>query len=342
MNYIYLALMSALLTLASILLVMYIFPKIWLIDKPNKYWFNRKPVAYAAWVIIPIIFFWISFFILPINKPFIWFFISSLILVTVSFIDDIKHINPLIRLVVQAFCALIIIYSWIWINEILHPFWWEIDLTTYKLHIWTWSFYLIADSLLFFWIILMINSMNWIDWINWNASWVSAVAGWILFFLSKSSVVAQNDMALVFLVFASICTVFFFFDIEKPKILMWDSGSMFLWFSLAVLSVIAWWKIATTLMIMIIPLFDAFFTLFRRFKDGNSLFKWDLKHFHHILLEKWLSRRSSVIVYIIICFLFWLPALFFDTVWKFVSIIVAVVIVFFLELFLRRRNFNKE
>lgn len=335
MSYLSLWLLSALLTLTFILLVIYIFPKIWLLDNPAKYWFDRKPVPYAAWVIIPIVFFAVSFFIFPITKPFIWFFISSLILVIVSFIDDIKNINPYIRLWVQWLCALIIIYSWIWINEILNPFWWEIDLTSSKFEIFNGTFYLIADSLVFFWIIWMINSMNWIDWISWNASGVSAIAWWILFFLAKSSVVWQFDMSQLFLIFASICTVFFFFDLDKPRILMWDSGSMFLGFSLAVFSVIAWWKIATTLMLMVIPLFDAFFTIFRRFKEGRSLLKWDSKHFHHILLEKGLSRKSSVFLYIWTCLMFWLPALFFDTTGKFACLILAVLIVLVAEMRMR-------
>ena len=338
MSFLQLGLLSTCITLISILLVIKIFPKFWLLDNPKKYWFTRPPVPYWAWIIIPIIFFWISFFIFPIGKAFIWFFIASAILVWVSFYDDYKNISPFLRLFIQCICALIIIYSWIGINEILNPFGDKFDLTNIKLDILWGSFYLIADTLVFFWIIWMINSMNWIDWINWNASWVSAAAWWILFFLSHSPLIAQHDMAQIFLVFACICSVFFFFDIGRPKILMWDAGSMFLWFSLAVFSVIAWWKIATTLMIMIIPIFDAFFTMFRRFKNNKSLFKWDLKHFHHVLLEKWLSRKNAVFIYITICTLFGLPALFFETTGKFVSLIISIIIIFILEISLREAD----
>jgi len=324
------------LTLFWIFLVQKIFPKIWFLDKPEKFWYSRKSVPYPAWIIIPIIFFLIIFLIFPITKPLLWFFLASIILVITSFVDDRKWLSPIFRLWIQAISAWIIIFSWIWIDEVLNPFWWVLNLTIWWIEIFWHHFYPIADSLLFFWIIWMTNTMNWIDWISWNTSWIAALSWWLLYFLAISPFVSQFDVAQMFLVFAIITTIFFFFDLETPKILMWDSWSMFLWFAIAVFSVFAWWKMATAMIIMWIPIFDAFYTIFRRLKNWKNPLRWDMKHFHHILLEKWFSRRNSVFIYILLSASFWIPTIFLDTEGKFILLIFLCVFMGFLQVFLRR------
>jgi len=337
MEYLKLWLTTLIITLIWIFLVLKIFPKLWLVDNPKKYWHKRLPVPYPAGFLIPVIFFAIAFFIFPITKPFIWFFIASMLLLFTAFLDDLKWLSPYLRLWIQAICWLIIIASWIWINEILQPFWWNINLTNFSIPFWEHNFYIFADTLIFLWIIWMTNTINWVDWVSWNVSWLWAIWWWILFFLAKSGFVWQADLAQLFLVFAVICTVFFIFDLENPKILMWDSWSMFIWFALAVFSVFAWGKMATTIIIMWIPIFDAFFTVYRRIKNWDSPAKWDMKHFHHILIEKGLSRRNSVFVYLFLCSLFWIPTFFLETEWKYILLSVLIIIIFYLEVRLRKK-----
>lgn len=337
MEYLKLWLVTWIITLIWIFLVLKIFPKIWLIDKPEKYWHKRLPVPYPAGFLIPVIFFAISFFIFPITKQFIWFFLASLLLLITSFFDDLKWLSPYLRLWIQVICGGIIISSWIWISEILHPFWWNIDLNFLKIPLWVHNFYIFADLLILFWIIWMINTINWVDWVSGNVSWIWAIWGWTMFCLAKSSFVGQEDLAQLFLVFAIICSIFFIFDLENPKILMWDSGSMFIGFAIAIFSIFAWGKMATAIIIMWIPIFDAFFTVYRRIKNWDSPTKWDMKHFHHILIEKGLSRRNSVFVYIFLCSLFWIPTLFLETEWKYVLLFFLIIVIFYLEIKLRKK-----
>lgn len=331
MSFLNLWILTGIITTSLIYFIRYLFPKIGLLDNPKKYWFNREPIPYSTWIIIPVIFFWIAFFLMPINKAFIWFFISWSILSITSFIDDKINLNPLFRLFIQWICAVIIISSWIWINEILNPFWWKIDINTYSLWFLNFNFHLISDSLIFIWIILIINSINWFDWVSWNVSWIWAISWWILFFLSNSSIVAQHDIAQISLVLAIICSIFFIFEIDPPKLLIGDSWSMFVGFAIAILSIIAWWKIAITLILVAIPIIDAFYTIYRRLKKGDSPFRWDMDHLHHILLKKWLSRKSIVIAYSTICLIFWLMSLFLNTTWKYITIFLLIVITIYFE-----------
>lgn len=327
---------TGLFTLFTIFLIIKLFPKIWLLDKPKKFWFSRKAIPYPAWIIIPLLFFWLSFFFIEISKPFLGFFIASFILVFVSFVDDLRNLNPFFRLFIQALCAGIIIFSGIWINEILNPFWWKIDLTFWKIDIFWHNFFPLADFLVFFWILLLTNSMNFFDWVSGNTSWISAICGWFLFILSILPPINQFDIWKIFLIFAIISTIFFIFDLEKPKILMWDSGSMFLGFSLAVFSVFAGGKMAIALILLAFPIFDLFFTIFRRWKNWKSIFKWDLEHFHHILVEKFWSRKKAVLIYLAICLLFWIPLFFLETTWKYILIFTIFIFIYLLQ-----KNFRK-
>lgn len=333
----FLILWTIFLTLFGIFLVKKIFPKIWFLDNPKKFWYSRNPVPYPAWIIIPIIFFIIIFAIFPVSKQILGFFFASVILVATSFFDDRYWLSPIFRLWIQALSAWIIIASGIWISEVLSPIWWVLNLNIWWIEIFGHYFYPIADFLVFFWIIWMINSMNWADWVSWNTSWLAALSWWFLFFLAISPFVWQPDIAKMFLVFAVITTIFFFFDLEKPSVLIGDSGSMFLWFAIAVFAVFAWWKMATAMIVMWIPIFDAFYTIFRRIKNWQNPMKWDMEHFHHILLDKWFSRKNSVLIYILLSASFWIPTIFLETEWKFILLIILCVFMIFLEIFLRRK-----
>lgn len=337
MNYFELWLLVLICSLIWIYIIRKLFVTLKLMDKPKDYWFTRDPVPYPAWIIIPILFFWISFQLVQINKPFIWFFLSALILAITSFYDDRYKISPFLRLWIQLVCALLIVASGIWINEILNPYWGEISLISHWIDIFGHIFYPIADTLLIIWVIWMINSLNWIDWISWNASGVGMIGWWVLFFLAISDYVHQWDMAQIFLIFAVICSVFFIFDLEKPKILMWDSGSMFIGLALATFSVLAGWKIATTIMVMMIPLMDFVFTIVRRLYSKKSPFRGDEEHFHHILIKNGLSRRWACLTYLLLCICIWLPALFMQTQGKFIALVLWSIVILWVQFWLRMR-----
>jgi len=65
------------------------------------------------------------------------------------------------------------------------------------------------------------------------------------------------------LFFAGACVGGFLFFL-RGKILLGDTGSQVLGFLLAVLSIFAGTKIATTLLVLGLPILDVFFVMFRR------------------------------------------------------------------------------
>jgi UDP-GlcNAc:undecaprenyl-phosphate GlcNAc-1-phosphate transferase len=82
---------------------------------------------------------------------------------------------------------------------------------------------------------------------------------------------------------------------HPARILPAFSGSTILGFMLAVLSILSGGKLATALIVLLVPATDFFYTFFRRLYNGNSPFLGDQKHLHHLFLERgWSHQKISL------------------------------------------------
>jgi len=311
-----------------------LFIKLNILDNPIKYKKNRKPIPYSMGVIFFICFLILSYFFVEHNYKLhlLWFF--WFIITLISFIDDILNVSPKIRLIIQ-----IIIWATIWLTAIKvgyisNIFGWVIDLDKYFLEILNYKIYIISLIFTVIWYVFIFNSLNWTDWIEWNTSWLSIISFFIIFLLWIILLNKDNYEWWInnakFIINLSIILIwilvpFFYFD-YKQKILMWDSWTMFLWFMLASLAIISWWKIATVLVVFWIYAVDAIYVILNRLKNKKNPLLWDFTHFHHRLLNLGLSKNQVLIFIFSSSFLFWFLSLFLDKIWK---IILFVFIIFF-------------
>ncbi len=331
--------LSILLSILSIILFSSLFKRINILDNPKKYKKNRDPIPYSVWIIFFICFFIVSVFFIDYNYKLLllwvfWFFITFL-----SFIDDILNVWPKIRLFFQ-----ILIWAIIWITSIKiwyisNIFWWIIDLETYFLTILGLKIYIIPLIFTIIWYVFIFNALNWSDWIEWNTSGISIISFFILFLLWV--LLFNNDSYewwienAVFIMEISVILIwilipFWYFDI-KEKILMWDSGTMFLWFMLASLAIISWWKIATVLVVFWIYAVDAIYVILYRLLNKKNIFSWDFTHFHHRLLKLGLTPKQVLYMVYSLSFFFWITALFLDKTWKIIVFLIIVATVIFIN-----------
>ena len=339
MNNLVLLSLTALITFGVIWGVKRFFPKWGLIDRPQDYGYDRKPVPYPAGIIIPLLFFSIAFALIPsthnLFKPLIGFAIAGGLITFVSFLDDRFKLSPVLRLGVQFLVACIVIGAGVGISEIRSPIGGEWSLAWGSFEIFGKTIMPIADGLALIWIMGMMNAMNWLDGVSGLTSSVSSIASFILALTAYSF--GQPDVAQLFAILGIICGVFFVFDLESPSILMGDSGSMFLGLALAVFTIIAGGKVATAMLVMFVPLFDAAWTIGRRILNGNSPFKGDLEHLHHKLLEKVQSRRGVVLIYAFFVLLFGSTSYFLETQGKVVLLFILFIFLFIVELYLHKK-----
>ncbi len=339
LSYLFIFLLSSVLSLLLIFLFKRLFYKYNILDNPKKYWLKRDPIPYSMWIVFFISFFLISFFFIDYNYKLwliwvFWFFITC-----ISFLDDMLNVSAKVRLIFQ-----IIIWAIIWITSIKiwyisNIFGWIVNLETHFIEIFNYTIYLIPLFFTILWYVFIFNALNWSDWIQGNTSWLSAISFLILFFL-WIILFARDDYAwwiqnAEFIMWISIILVwiiipFWWFDIRE-KILMWDSGTMFLGFMLATLAIIAWGKIATVLVVFWIYAVDAIYVIIKRILNNKNPLQWDFSHLHHRLLDIWLKKKQVLWLVYSLSFLFWLTALFLDRTWKIIVFFIIVAVVVFIN-----------
>ncbi|MEK5376629.1 glycosyltransferase family 4 protein [Paenibacillus sp. FSL P2-0173] len=157
----------------------------------------------------------------------------------------------------------------------------------------------ISIPLTIFWIVGVTNAINLIDGLDGLAAGVSGIAIGTIFVMS---VLMGNYMvAMLCLVLLGSIIGFLFFNFHPAKIFMGDTGSLFLGFSLAMLSMLGFKQIAivsfiTPLIIIGVPLSDTFFAIIRRKLQKKPIFSPDKGHLHHCLRELGFSHRQTVLI----------------------------------------------
>jgi UDP-GlcNAc:undecaprenyl-phosphate GlcNAc-1-phosphate transferase len=297
------------------------FPKLGLLDFPERYGLKRAKIPYPGGIIL----FLLSFFILFFDKKFAGFASGLLALGVISFIDDRKNISALFRLIAQILIAIFVFYMGIKINFIGNP--WgntNFDLAN--------NLPILSFLLTIIWIIAIQNALNWFDGVPGLAVGVSGIGFLtlaILGIIRPELFLDPNHQSLNFANFylASICLGCFYFFGTK-KILLGDSGSQVLGFLLAIMSIFSGAKIATTLLVLALPILDFFLVIFRRiFIDKKSPFKGDLKHLHHLILAK-TSERFTMILLLLISSIFGIIAIFLTGFLKLIAFLLAILLVF--------------
>lgn len=137
---------------------------------------------------------------------------------------------------------------------------------------------------------------------------------------------SQIPVATMSIILFASALAFWFFDFYPAKILMGDTGSMFLGFVLATLAIFSGGKVATAILVMGFPLLDAIWVILRRIVSGKSPMKGDLKHLHHRFLQIGLSQRKALILIYLLCASFGGIAVFLEGIQKLYAIIVMGVL----------------
>lgn len=95
------------------------------------------------------------------------------------------------------------------------------------------------------------------------------------------------------------------FNFSPAKTFIGDTGSNFMGFSLAIISILGVAKTYTALVLIApiiilgMPIFDTLFAIFRRIIKGKSIkavFKPDKGHLHHKLMAKGYSQKQAVLI----------------------------------------------
>ncbi len=238
--------------------------------------------------------------LVPISAPVIGLLLGGLTAIAVGLLDEFLNLPPLLHLAGQIGAALVAIAAGVGIvRTVSMPF---SSLSTPGQHISLWF----GLALTVFWLVGMMNTVNFLDGLDGLATGVVALAALLLaiwasepqrFYLS----VTHRDDVLLPLAFVGALLGFLPFNWHRAKIFIGDSGSMFLGLTLGGLSIIGPAKLGTALLILIIPVLDVAWAIGRRRLRGRSFLSGDKQHVYHRMLELGLGHTSTVLLLYVLC-----------------------------------------
>lgn len=283
--------------------------KVGAIDIPNDRRVNKKPMprlgglAVISGFFVSIIYLFITTSIEGKLNLFgqenyyikmIGFFVGIIVLGITCYIDDVKGIPSLVKLASQIIASIIVVACGIRIENISIPF------TQGKIVISEVFSYIITIC----WIVGITNAINLIDGLDGLSSGVTLISC-----LSLLMVFALNGSPLIAIVLitalAGALVGFLPFNFSPAKTFIGDTGSNFMGFSLAIISILGVAKTYTALVLIApiiilgMPIFDTIFAIFRRIIKGKSIkavFKPDKGHLHHKLMSKGYTQKQAVLI----------------------------------------------
>lgn len=218
---------------------------------------------------------------------FLYYVIAGgLIMFMIGLIDDLSGLSAPVKLMSQIITGLILYAGGLQITILFIPVIGPINLGILSLPI------------TLIWLVGVTNSINLIDGLDGLAAGVSAIAALALLFVG----VTFNLLTVI--VFSAaiigVCLVFLYFNHYPAKIFMGDSGSLFLGYLFAVISMIFPIKSYTTAAVFIpllalgVPILETVVAFVRRTATGQKFYKADNRHLFHYLAYFGLTKSQVV------------------------------------------------
>ncbi len=151
------------------------------------------------------------------------------------------------------------------------------------------------------WIVGMINSVNFIDGLDGLSSGIALIAALTLGVISLTIQIGQPIIAVLCIALAGALLGFLRWNFHPASVFTGTSGTMFVGYALAVLSILGSAKVAVALLVLGVPIIDTFWIIVRRLFNGRSPFSPDRGHIHHRLLDLGLTHRQTVLLIYAIC-----------------------------------------
>jgi UDP-N-acetylmuramyl pentapeptide phosphotransferase/UDP-N-acetylglucosamine-1-phosphate transferase len=160
----------------------------------------------------------------------------------------------------------------------------------------------IVVAVTLFWVMGMMNTVNWLDGLDGLATGVGFIAAAL--FAIHSYRLGQLEIALFPTALAGACLGFLPSNFHPARVFLGTAGAMVLGYALATLSILAPARIATALLVLGIPIVDVAWLIVSRWQRGRSPVQAGRDHLHHRLLDLGLGQRQIVALYYLFCLLF--------------------------------------
>ena len=246
---------------------------------------------------------------IDLTAPLRGMLLGAVVIVVLGIFDDIYALGAKFKFMVQIIAALFAVLSGNIITIISNP-----NIFSSQPY-WELGFLSIPFSVI--WICAITNAVNLIDGLDGLACGVSAISSMTLLVIAL--VVSEPQVAILMAALAGGCIGFLPYNMNPAKIFMGDTGSTFLGYVLAVVSINGLFKSAAIIsfavpfLLLGLPIFDTCFAILRRVSHGQSPMAPDRGHIHHRLIDMGLSQKQAVAVLYVISAILGLSAVVLTT-----------------------------
>ncbi len=229
--------------------------------------------------------------------------LGAVIIVVLGMLDDRFALPAMPKFVVQIIAAVIAVMAGNRIDVLSNP-----NIFSANPY---WELGVLSIPVTVIWIVAITNAVNLIDGLDGLACGVSTISAATMLVIAllvreQDVLVSEQDVAVMMAALVGACIGFLPYNFNPAKIFMGDTGSTFLGFIMAVVSVQGMFKMYNIISFVVpflmlgLPIFDECFAIIRRLTRGQSPMAPDRGHVHHRLIDMGFSQKQAVgVLYVI-------------------------------------------
>ena len=245
----------------------------------------------------------------PLTQQLRTMLLGAVVIVILGIFDDIYALPAMPKFMIQIAAALVAvlggnrIFGLSNINIFSSDPYWELGWLSIPISV--------------LWIVGITNAVNLIDGLDGLACGVSTISSMTLLVIAL--IMAEPDVAMITAALAGACLGFLPYNLNPARIFMGDTGSTFLGYILAVVSIQGLFKFYTFIsfaapfLMLGLPIFDTCFAILRRVSHGQSPMAPDRGHIHHCLIDMGFSQKQAVAMLYVISAILGLSAVVLTT-----------------------------
>ena len=211
--------------------------------------------------------------------------LGSAFMFAVGVFDDRRELKPRPQLLAQIAAGVIAVASLLFIEQVRDPFTDRLVVLPYALTV----------LLTLLSVVGMINTVNFLDGLDGLATCVTSVVALVLFVHMYRS--GQYSVSLLPLALLGATLGFLPYNWYPARVFMGSTGSFFLGYALATVSVAGGPRLATMLLLLLVPIVDVGWLILLRTRRAGTFVHGDRRHLHFRLVDLGFSQRQVVLAY---------------------------------------------
>ena len=295
--------------------------KLGAMDKPDERKLHDNAIPVLGGIVIFLTFIICFLVLIPLDKVFQSFMAGLLVIFITGLVDDIWHLNPLLKFTGEITSALLFILMS------------DISIISFGDLVGTGSIYTgkYAIPVTVFCMVGVMNALNFADGLDGLAGGISAIA--CIFLACFAWLCGSFSYLLMLLILLGSLLGFLYFNRYPAKIFMGDTGSLVLGYILSAICILLVQKThcsspvlpVSMAIVMGLPIVDALVIMANRILHGRNPFSPDNSHLHHRLLLIGFSHEKTVLVVYLMMSSCGILALFIRPLLEWVQFTIGVV-----------------